>query len=369
MSEEIVISVRNKVATTEFREAVSFNSGYKLKFDFDEEWADFRVRSAVAVWAGGFSELLFEGDECNLPTVASDRCESVLIGVYAVNAEARIASSFVRLYVKGGAHGMPRYDAPVSFQEQVFALLNAIMQGGSDVEPGVYSSVEVDGRGYVVSGGNILEIGEEGASEPDASLAEGGLFFACSGGSYTPWVKTSGGLTKLKLAEGAMNVPRSEPLVFGKKSYNGSESVKVSADDIGAVRYDVENQPLTVIQKSYAQKNIGLDEAFARRAEEISARYVSVEAGQSFDPTQKAQARRNIGAGTSDFSGKYSDLTGAPADATDAGNIASGTLDALRLPEDLIASGEGITVERNGTGKYTVSLSGVLGTLGYEIIS
>lgn len=45
------------------------------------------------------------------------------------------------------------------------------------VVAGTYSAVQVDEKGRVLKGGNLIEVGEEGQEEPSANLAVGGLFF------------------------------------------------------------------------------------------------------------------------------------------------------------------------------------------------
>ena len=71
MNQEIAISVKNKIAETDFQEVVSFNSVYRLKFDFDEEWDEYPYRVAVVMWANGVAEKLFTGTECEMPKALS----------------------------------------------------------------------------------------------------------------------------------------------------------------------------------------------------------------------------------------------------------------------------------------------------------
>lgn len=57
---------------------------------------------------------------------------------------------------------------------------------------------------------------------------------------------------------------------------------------------------------------------------------------QSLSDSEKQQARENIGAGTSDFSGSYNDLTDLPSEfppaAHSASKVTSGTFAAARIP-------------------------------------
>ena len=49
--------------------------------------------------------------------------------------------------------------------------------GDSGVSAGTYSAVQVNAKGIAVAGGQIIEVGTSGQTQPSASLATGGLFF------------------------------------------------------------------------------------------------------------------------------------------------------------------------------------------------
>lgn len=77
------ISVANKVATYSLRDGpiVCGNSGYKIKFTFDDEWADHNEKTACFIWNNQRVEVNFTGDECRVPVLSNTTlCE---IGVYA----------------------------------------------------------------------------------------------------------------------------------------------------------------------------------------------------------------------------------------------------------------------------------------------
>ncbi len=124
MSKTIEISVKDKIAKTDFDEIVSFNSVYRLKFMLDEEWAEFPNRVAVVAWEGGAAEKLFTGDECDMPAIDSAHSEYVFLGVYSVSDSKRIASSFVRLRCRAGTFGAPQTKPVESLHEQILDLLN-----------------------------------------------------------------------------------------------------------------------------------------------------------------------------------------------------------------------------------------------------
>lgn len=70
----------------------------------------------------------------------------------------------------GDATGSGRFDGS---QDANIAL--TLKKSG--VAAGTYSVVQVDEKGIVKSGAQLIEVGEEGQDTPSASLAIGGLFF------------------------------------------------------------------------------------------------------------------------------------------------------------------------------------------------
>lgn len=235
MDQEIAISINKKIAQTQFDAVVSFNSVYRLKFTFDEEWDSFPSRVAVVMWAGGGAEALFEGDECAMPQISSAGADTVLVGVYSKKGEQRIASSFVRLRCEPGAGGCPSAKPVLSLHEQVLAYLNEKDWSlfNEKVAEGVYSAVRVDPVGLVTEGLKIIEVGEEGVASPSEKLSPGGIFFRLQEGIYTPCYFDGETLEPLTLSAQGGGGNLGHPLNIGEKRYNGSEEVTVTADDFG----------------------------------------------------------------------------------------------------------------------------------------
>ena len=75
------VTVRKKIATADNKEFVCSNSGYSVKFDFDEEWDKFTIKTARFVWNGKYEEVVFKGDTCSVPVI--DKADSLVVGVYA----------------------------------------------------------------------------------------------------------------------------------------------------------------------------------------------------------------------------------------------------------------------------------------------
>lgn len=84
MEQVFNVSVRNRIAEYKGREEyICGNSGYIIRFDFDDEWAKYNVKTARLVTENGTYDVLFEGNECELP-ILSDTWQ-VGVGVYAGN--------------------------------------------------------------------------------------------------------------------------------------------------------------------------------------------------------------------------------------------------------------------------------------------
>ncbi len=124
MAQIIEIKIQNKIAKTDFSDVVSYNNVYRLKFVFDEEWAEYPHRVAVVYWEGGGAEVLFTENECDMPQINSLFSENVYVGVYSIQDGKRIASSLVPIRCLPGAYKAPPAKKTDSLQEQVLDMLN-----------------------------------------------------------------------------------------------------------------------------------------------------------------------------------------------------------------------------------------------------
>lgn len=83
---------------------------------------------------------------------------------------------------------------------------------------------------------------------------------------------------------------------------------------------------------------------------------------QNLTPAQQAQARDNIGAGTSDFDGQYSSLTGAPTNISyfnnDAGYLTNATLNFVSYAEPQTLTTTQMAQARNNIGAGTSNFNG-----------
>lgn len=77
------IAVNNKIATYAKRdgEIVCGNSGYHVKFAFDDEWGEHTEKTARFIWNGQYFDVEFTGDTCDVPVITN--ADAVQVGVYA----------------------------------------------------------------------------------------------------------------------------------------------------------------------------------------------------------------------------------------------------------------------------------------------
>jgi len=293
----IKISVKDKIATTDFEEVVSFNHNtYGLQFEFDGEWNEFEHRIAVVMWAGGCSETHFTGTECEMPAVLDADCDMALVGVYSTNGERKIASSFVRLRCLTGAHDVIVPETQPSIHEQILSFLNQFDWTVFEkrVKAGVYSSVRVNSFGIVTEGWDVIEIGTEGQEAPSSRLVKGGIFFRLENGVYTLNYYTDGGLVPLSLG------------ASGVKSVNG----KTGEVTLGAEELGLANVAVSGSYNDLKDKPTGMGSGA-----------VSSVNGKTGDVTLGAE---ELGLANVAVSGSYNDLKDKPAAGSGAVSSVNG---------------------------------------------
>lgn len=190
--------------------------------------------------------------------------------------------------------------------------------------------------------GQVLKLGSDGTTEwGDAAPAapsttnllkgdgEGGMTAAVPG---TDYIKTAP-VASVNSKTGAVTLGASDvgAVPTARKVNNKALSADISltASDVGALASTT----------TYVSSVDGASGAITTNAVKTSA--------QTLTDTQKAQARANIGAGTSSFSGKYDDLTGAPTIPT----VGSGT---LTIQKNSSSVG---TFSANATSNATVNIT------------
>ena len=296
MPQTITITVGEKIASTDFKEVVSFNSDYLLHFDLDGDWEEFTHRVAVVIWADGCTETRFDGTDCAFPTVSSAVADSVLVGVYAANETRKIASTFVRLRCRAGAHAVPAEKPAASLHEQILSFLNekdwSIFR--DKVKEGMYSAVRVSKQGIVIEGRQVIEVGAIGQTKPGDSLIFGGIFIRRSAdGKAEIFHYTQSGGTALTLAEcahsesadtaeTATNANHAETADTATNATNADHAV--SADTATKAEQDSNGAsiPETYATKSELQSKISEENAaWKAESSELGIRIDDIEKGET----------------------------------------------------------------------------------------
>ena len=123
----IKISVNNKIATLQDNVLIiNGNSDYVIKFDFDAEWDAYETKTARFVTARGHTDVVFSGDEVDLPVITD--AISVRVGVYAGNLHTTTpAVIFCRRCITDGS------GSPVEPTPDVYAQLMEMLNKDSGI--------------------------------------------------------------------------------------------------------------------------------------------------------------------------------------------------------------------------------------------
>ena len=82
----INVEIKNKKAVrTDDTAYTCDNSKYTVVFSFDEEWDEFEVKTARFVYGDKYQDVVFTGNECEMPIISDTKLISV--GVYAGNLQ------------------------------------------------------------------------------------------------------------------------------------------------------------------------------------------------------------------------------------------------------------------------------------------
>lgn len=108
----IKITVREKRAKCNGRERmICGNSDYVIKFDFDEEWAEYDTKTARFVYDGGkYTDVQFTGDEVGVPVLRDTR--TVSVGCYAGDIHTTTAALIQAVPCCTDPDGTPADPAP-----------------------------------------------------------------------------------------------------------------------------------------------------------------------------------------------------------------------------------------------------------------
>lgn len=149
----IEISVSHKIAALKnpMVYAVCNNSDYVIAFEFDDEWNAFQTKTARFVNANGYTDVIFSGTECAMPTI--ENSAYVEIGIYAGELHTTTPAYLRMLKSVLSGDGTPVIPTP-SVYEQLIALIETKASSTQDEElAGLVWTVAEDGSLTFTSGG------------------------------------------------------------------------------------------------------------------------------------------------------------------------------------------------------------------------
>lgn len=134
----IPITIRRKKAANPVNRIVCGNKDYQVVFDFDAEWNEYPVKTARFIYAGQFTDVVFEGNTCQVPLLQG--VDMVAVGVFAgdliTSTPALIGCDRSILCGEG---------APVEPSPDVYAQIMELLNSGG--VPGGPSAPGKDGVG------------------------------------------------------------------------------------------------------------------------------------------------------------------------------------------------------------------------------
>lgn len=137
----IKVVVRDKIATqVDETVYVCGNNTFFVDFDFDEEWYEFDVKTARFVWNGQKQDVVFTGNQCEVPIITN--VFQFEVGVFAGNLQTTTPALIsARKSILCGNEGtaIPKEDV----YSQIMEMLNGIeIIDREDMEEAVKKAVE-----------------------------------------------------------------------------------------------------------------------------------------------------------------------------------------------------------------------------------
>lgn len=106
---ELTIKIRNKRPIYDHEAIVCGNSDYVVRWDLDEEWAEYAAKTMrVVCFDGTTHDVVFTGDTVALPIITVPG--AILVGIYAGDLHSTTSAVWLAqpsIYTKGGTPVSP----------------------------------------------------------------------------------------------------------------------------------------------------------------------------------------------------------------------------------------------------------------------
>lgn len=198
----INVTVRDKIASAVGDIVyICGNSDYIINFDFDAEWDDYDVKTARFVHDGSYIDVVFTGNQCDMPVI--HKAYGIYVGVYAGDVRTTTPAHIPSAASILSADGTPD-EPPEDVYAQITALCNeAVSEAKSvreDADAGKFNGAPgktpVPGVDYFTPE-DKQAIAAEAAKEvgfPKPTASDEGKYLGCENGK-AKWkpVEASGG--------------------------------------------------------------------------------------------------------------------------------------------------------------------------------
>lgn len=137
----IRVSVKNKIARKNGRaEYICGNSDFVIDFSFDEEWDDYKTKTARFQVGNAYTDVIFTGEQCEVPVIGE--AGGFEVGVYAGELHTTTPAYVPcrRSILSGG--GVPA-DPPANVYNQIMSRLNA-GDGAAEISVPAYWKTELN---------------------------------------------------------------------------------------------------------------------------------------------------------------------------------------------------------------------------------
>ena len=127
----ININIKDKIAkVAEPVTIICGNTDYEIRFAFDEEWVDQKVKTARFIYNNKYIDVVFEGEQCKMPKVIN--ATGVFIGVFAGDLHTTTPAFILcekSILCRGGTPAEPVPDVYAQIMELINSL---ILNGGGE---------------------------------------------------------------------------------------------------------------------------------------------------------------------------------------------------------------------------------------------
>jgi hypothetical protein len=143
LNKTINIAIRKKVANqTNKILYICGNSDFVVNFDFDAEWDEFSFKTARFIHSAGYTDVVFEGNQCAVPVISNTH--NIKVGVFAGNLRTTTPAYVSAKKSILCESGIPA-DPPEDVYNQIMDMVNQMFPAVTVEDNGDFMQV-IEGR-------------------------------------------------------------------------------------------------------------------------------------------------------------------------------------------------------------------------------